>query len=265
MKYTFCNAQTPHNSNREFPAQITTQASDIGITGEALPYSLGSDPFVTCLLFFCFILFIQALKNRKKVILQHLKNIFQYKKRTSLFDESLNSDSRYIVILTIITCILSALCIYKYFINNHQIQSPQPAHTVLLMCTYTGMILIYFIIKRGLYAFINWIFFDKERNTTWMQGFSDLIGGISFILFPFILISIYLNLNFNIYLISILFIIIFAKILLFYKCIKNFFYQIHGFLHLIVYFCALEIIPLLILLKEVNYVNGILILKTLEH
>ena len=76
MKYTFCNAQTPHNSNREFPAQITTQASDIGITGEALPYSLGSDPFVTCLLFFCFILFIQALKNRKKVILQHLKNIF---------------------------------------------------------------------------------------------------------------------------------------------------------------------------------------------
>lgn len=51
------------------------------------------------------------------------------------------------------------------------------------------------------------------------------------------------------------------KILLFYKCIRNFFNHFHGILHLILYFCTLEIIPLLFLWKGLIYINNIFILK----
>ena len=47
------------------------------------------------------------------------------------------------------------------------------------------------------------------------------------------------------------FAIILAKILLFWKCFNNFFNKIHGFFHLILYFCALEILPDLILWKGI--------------
>ena len=59
----------------------------------------------------------------------------------------------------------------------------------------------------------------------------------------------------------ILLVVLFTKILLFYKCIRNFFSYLHGFLHLILYFCTLEIIPDLLLWKGIEYVNKVLILN----
>ncbi len=46
-----------------------------------------------------------------------------------------------------------------------------------------------------------------------------------------------------------------------YKCIRNFFPHIHGSFHLILYFCALEIVPDLFLWKGIGFINNVLILK----
>ena len=68
-------------------------------------------------------------------------------------------------------------------------------------------------------------------------------------------------LNFHIGSIFMLFILVFAKILLYYKGFRNFFSQSYGFLHLILYFCALEMVPLSLLVKGILYINQIVILN----
>ena len=56
-------------------------------------------------------------------------------------------------------------------------------------------------------------------------------------------------------------IIIFAKIALFCKCFTNFFGKIHGLVHLILYFCALEILPDLMAWKGIEIVSNNLTLN----
>ena len=116
-----------------------------------------------------------------------------------------------------------------------------------------------FIIKFNINP--DWIFFDKERNKYWIQTYFDLVSGASFLLFPVVLLIIYFNLGIQTSKTLIIFLLVFAKILLFYKSIRNFFKHVYGFLHFILYFCALEIIPLILFWKGITYINNILVLK----
>ncbi len=57
-------------------------------------------------------------------------------------------------------------------------------------------------------------------------------------------------------------ILIFAKILMFYKWIKLFFFHQFGALFLLIlYFCALEILPCLLLYQGMIQINNILLIK----
>ncbi len=63
----------------------------------------------------------------------------------------------------------------------------------------------------------------------------------------------------NIILKFIKYIIVISKILLLYKCVRRFFNCFHGVLHLIVYFCALEMMPDLFLWKGIGLINRIIL------
>ena len=105
------------------------------------------------------------------------------------------------------------------------------------------------------------MFFDKNRTTIWLESYSTLIYYLGFVLFPFVLLLVYFDLNI-LFLVSIgLFLIIFAKILMFYKWIKLFFDKISSLFLLILYFCALEIMPCLLLYQGLRELNNILVIK----
>lgn len=231
-----------------------------GMQGQPLPYQLRSDVFVTGIILVCFILFSYALKNGKKYVIQRIKELFQYKERISLFDEASASSNRYAFTLTFITAILSGMYIYEY-VSETNLPLIHLATHELLLGIYIGATLLYIAFKGAAYEFINWIFFDKERNKYWIQTYFNLVSGVSFLLFPVVLLIIYFNLGIQIGKILIIFLLFFAKILLFYKSIRNFFKHVYGFMHFILYFCALEIIPLILFWKGITYINNILVLK----
>lgn len=231
-----------------------------GMQGQTLPYQLRSDAFVTSIILLCFVLLSYSLRNGKKYILQRIKDLFQHKERVSLFDEASTSGNRYTFTLTVITSILSGLYIYEYISETNPTLLHFVSHS-LTLSIYIGITLFYITSKWLSYQFINWIFFDKDRNNYWLQTYFNLVSGLSFLLFPIMLFIIYFNLSLHESQILITIILLFAKILLFYKCIRNFFNQVYGFLHFILYFCALEIIPLILFWKGITYINTILVLK----
>lgn len=231
-----------------------------GMPGEPLPYQLRTDLPITCVVFLCFFLIIYALKNGKRYLHQHLKDFFRHKERAGLFDETSNFDIRYPLTLGSISCISASLFIYDFFSKTEQVLYQTIPHAVIL-CVYILCLFLTIGAKALLSQFINWIFFDKERNKTWITAYFDLLAGASLVLFPLALLIIYFNLDFNFSKTFVLIVVICFKILLFYKCIRNFFNHFHGVLHLILYFCSLEIIPLLFLWKGLAYINHILILN----
>lgn len=231
-------------------------ANGAGMQGEPLPYMLRSDAVVSCLIVLCFVLYAYSFSRGKKFILQRLKNLFQYKERASLFDETVGVGGQYISALVFVTSILSGIAIFSYVSEMNPLLLRFVSHSVLLGI-YIAAILTYVAFKWCAYSFINWIFFNKEKNDLWMQAYWGLMSGCSLVLIPVVLLIVYLNLDFDTSKFLLLTTLVFAKSLLFFKCIRNFFYRFYGFLHFIVYFCALEVIPLVLLWKGIACLNDV--------
>ena len=231
-----------------------------GMAGEPLPYLIQSDWIVTTLMFCCILLVSFVVSKEKKYLLQQLKSFFVTRERSSMFDETNVIDTRYTLLLTFHTCILLGFSIYHY-LSNHTPALFETIPHASLLGGLIGSMVAYLSIRCMLYSFINWIFFQKASNSEWMTSFFNLFIWLGILLLPLLLVIIYFDISSQTacYLLGGL--IIFAKITLFWKCFCNFFEKIHGAFHLILYFCALEILPDLLFWKGMELLSNNLILN----
>ena len=95
----------------------------------------------------------------------------------------------------------------------------------------------------------------------WLNTYFNVMIWLGLLLLPLVLLVVYFALSLQTAFYFIVVIIIFAKIALFYKCFVNFFGKIYGLVHLILYFCALEILPDLIVWKGIEILSNNLILN----
>ena len=231
-----------------------------GFDGVPIPYSPRTDDVIALVLLACFFLSSFVLARSKKFLSQQAKDFILHRERTSIFATSTASDVRYLLLLVLQTCILGGICIFNYF-NDIQPRLMEEVSPLLLLGTYILVCLIYVLFKWVLYSFLGWVFLDKNRTSLWLESYSTLIYYLGFVLFPFVLFLVYFDLKI-VFLVTIaLFLIIFAKILMFYKWIKLFFNNIVTLFLLILYFCALEIMPYLLLYQGLRELNNILVIK----
>lgn len=236
------------------------QEVDPGFEGTPISYSPRTDDAIALTLLACFLLSSIALARAKKFLSQQVKDFMLHRERASIFDSSTAADVRYLLVLVLQTCVLSGITFLNYFhdtcpaLMNHV--SP-----LLLLGIYVGFCLAYFLLKWLLYMFLGWTFFDKNETNMWLESYSALIYYVGFALFPFVLFLVYFDLSLTNLVIIGSIILIFTKILMFYKWIKLFFHQLSGLFLLILYFCALEIVPCLLLYQGMIQMNNILLIK----
>ncbi|MBQ0049431.1 MAG: DUF4271 domain-containing protein [Bacteroidales bacterium] len=119
----------------------------------------------------------------------------------------------------------------------------------------------YHTLRRLLYSFVNWIFFEPPQRRQWTDAFSFLLvleGGVMLALFGFALNSAW---NFeNTLIVGLVGLGILRFLLLCYS-FRIFFLKIYGILHLFAYLCTLELIPLFFLWKILGILSENLIVK----
>ena len=84
---------------------------------------------------------------------------------------------------------------------------------------------------------------------------ADFLKGNNIVL---VLLVVYFDLDFALAQTSFLFTFLFIETLLAYKCFCIFFGYAFGWVHLILYFCTLEIAPLVILWRSLHVLTGYL-------
>ena len=231
-----------------------------GMKGEPLPYLLRTDWVVTSLLFLCIFSFCYFMSKEKKHLQIQFRSLFTTRERASLFDDATGTDLRHTIGLILHSCTLLGVCIYYYFSQTAPEVLHQGGHLTLLG-SFIGLSVVYLITKWGVYQFVNWLFFEKNKNSSWTNTFFNVVVYLGIFLLPVVLLVVYFDLSPENSLYSMAAILILAKILLFWNCFNNFFNKIHGFFHLILYFCALEILPDLILWKGLIILTNKLILN----
>jgi hypothetical protein len=109
------------------------------------------------------------------------------------------------------------------------------------------ILFVYAFLKYPLYTLVNYTFFNGKNNGQWTHTMLILSAIEGALLFPAILFQSYFDSSPQYIIFYAVFVLVLVKILTFYKCYVIFFRKNGLFLQIILYFCTLEIIPLLAL------------------
>ena len=231
------------SNNTMYHPELSTER--IGTSGTPIPYSFQNDSFVTGILIICFLLITFVLSRISDFLLRQAKHFFSTQKSEQTLTET-GSEIKFQFLFLFITCLLYALLYFFYtthFIANTFIFSSE----YILLVIFSGAIISYMVIRMLLYTIVNNTFFTNKKNLQF-QGSLLLITSLEGVaLFPLVLLMAYFQYSLQNAIIYTVTILIFAKILTFYKSYTIFFNQKGGFLQIFLYFCALEMIPLIVL------------------
>lgn len=232
-----------------------------GFDGVLRPYQLMQDEWVTLLVLLCFAFLVLIQKKIRTYVSEQAREFFLPSRNITKKDKiSTNSERLIPWVMMLLICIMGGLSVYMYN-QNRQIFFLGQMSPYQLIGLYTGIWAAYFLVKLLLSGFLNWIFFDREKKLKWRKSVFFLFTVEALLFFPLIIITIYLNLPPHIPLQIAFILVIFIKILHLYKTFLIFFPKFHGTLHLIVYFCTLEIVPLMAVFMALIRVTDIVLVK----
>ena len=228
-----------------------------GFSGVLLPYSIRTDDLFTFVLVGVFFLYAFLYMKCRKYLLYQSRIFFRDRSRSGSFIDAALVDVRYLVALFFLACISIGMTAYNIVMQVFPglLGLPSPA---LLLSGLSGGILLYLCFKMLSYLIVGNVFFGRSAVSTWMDSYLLIIYISGIILYPILLMSVFMGGGavFTIYLSA--FLLILAKILIFCKWIKLFFANNESLFFLILYFCALEIIPFFILYRGIEKILVIL-------
>ena len=228
-----------------------------GIAGDPVPYTVHADNLMTGLLLLCFIMIVVAFSSVKDFLLHQFKSFFYFSRDVSSEVSETAVEFRFQFFLVMLASLLISLLFYFYTLyyigETYILRSPY-----YLILIYWGIIMGYYLLKAMLYTIVNLVLFDSKRNKQWMRSFLFISSVEGILMFPIMMINGYFDISVASASVYVLVVLTIIKILTFYKCFIIFFSRNVVKLQIILYFCALEIVPLLFVWSILNATANIL-------
>ena len=226
----------------------------LGVAGDPVPYNIHNDSVITSILLCFFILTVVAYANTHEFMNRQLKKFFYVPNDASLEVIETGTELRVQLFMVLLSCVLLSLLYYLYvihYVGDTFILKSQ----YFLIAIYMVMMVGYFTVKWWLYTFVNTVFFGSKKNKHWLKAklFISSMEGVVFL--PVLLLQAYFDITEKNVVIYFVVVLIFVKILTFFKCYVAFFRRNVVKLQIILYFCALEMVPLLAFWGALDYVT----------
>ncbi len=217
-----------------------------GFTGDLLPYSFRTDNYITGALLLSFFLAAWVLATLRHYLRECLKDMLHHPAHAEALDERTGNERRAQWLMTCITCFLLSILYYDFIQHRSPgLLDDTSPYTVLGIGA--GACFLYYAFKGLLYQAVNRTLFGRRQAQMWSETFqlSLLVQGLALI--PLTLLVVYFDLSYENMLLGFAALIVAVKIPLLFRCFSIFFQGALGCVHLILYFCALEIAPALVL------------------
>ena len=233
----------------------------LGFSATSVPFNLRNNGWSGLCLFLCLLLAVSLVLRLRKIFRELVRNLFfpiPGKMDDPIVDDPLRFSTRLVAVcLFSLSAAMVAFTYTQYDVSYY----PFPETPYILFFVFFVLSLGYFLIRRLMSNFVNWIFFRSEKIFTWQRSYTFLMSAESVIFLIFALVVVYLPVPVNIVRIIALIIVVFFEIVLLFKTNQIFFPKMYGTLHLIVYFCTLELIPLLVLQQVLTYADYLSVIK----
>ena len=228
-----------------------------GFQATETPFRLRHDGWSGVLLLVCLLLAASLVMRLKKKFRELLRDVFfpiSGKKDAPIVDDPLRYSTRLLAV-----CLLSltaAMVTFTYM--QHEVGFyPFPETPYILFLGFVLLWMGYFLAKAAMGNFVNWVFFRSEKIFTWKRVYTFMYVVESMLFLVLALVVEYLPIPHDEVLVLALCVVFLVKILLFFKTFQIFFPKMYGTLHLFVYFCTLELMPLLVLQQVLTYAESL--------
>lgn len=222
------------------------QGGRYGVAGTPVPYSVHNDYVITSLLFCCFVLTVVAFSRVRGFISRQAKKFFRLPNEGSSGINETANELRFELFLVGLTGLMLAL-LYYFYTLNYIAETFVLYSQYQLIVIYLSIIAAYFLLKSLAYTVVNKLFFDGKKNGQWMKEMLFLTAIEGCALFPAVLLYSYFEWDIRKVIIYFAFILLIVKLLTIYKSYVIFFRRKVFVLQIILYFCALESVPLFLL------------------
>ena len=217
-----------------------------GVAGDPIPYNIANDNIITSILFLCFVAAIIGFSRSSRFIVRQAKSIFRQPSENTTEITETAEELRFQFFFVLQTCLLGALIAFLSMRTELADSFTTDQH--LAIAVFFTIILTYFLFKAAAYQLTGWVFFDKKQTRQWMKFMLFSISTEGVMLYPLVMLDAYFNLSINTTLTCVAIIVVLFKILAFYKAFLIFFSKKSIYLQFFLYFCALEIVPLIAVL-----------------
>lgn len=228
------------------------------IAGESQPYLLRTDDGVAGALLLLFISCLMIAVYAKRYLGNTIKHFFEKKRHNTIFEDSDDAQMRGRSLLVLQAAVALGILLFNHF-HAETLSSLERIPTLILLGANIAICYTLLLGKIFIYNSVNRTLFSPEQRRSWHEGYVLILMCAGLLLMPVAILSLYSQIDVNTQLRFVILIGIFCEILLFYKTFRTFFNNGLGYLHLILYFCALEITPYLILWSISTYTNQIII------
>lgn len=236
---------------------IGEHAGRYGIAGDPVPYSIRTDDFLTSILLVFLLLLLHSIRRSARLFRFQARNFFRSMKRNSVMEKESVSDVKYLWFIELHTVLIFSLVFFSY--SKEYISATYITYSeYTLMAIYFSIFLALLLFVHSVEGIVNGVFAVQQQKRQWTTTKTMLNAAMGIMLTPMLLFMAYFGLPVHHTLIYTLCIVIFVKILLLYKCFQIFFNKKSDYLRIFLYFCTLEIIPLIITWSVLHFVANFL-------
>ena len=217
-----------------------------GELGTPQPYSIRTDNVLSITLLLCFVVFVLMLSQVGHAVARQAKNFFF----AHLSDDDAGGataapqPTAFYLFMLAACCFLTGIGLYLYATDGMGCYFAVESQS-LLVALFTAEVGAYFLVKWLACSLVNTVFFGTRKHQQWNSAFLLLTAFEAALLYPLILLLVYFDLDIQKALFYFGIILFLNKILSFYKSWSIFFRRNGRFLQNFLYFCTLEMTPLL--------------------
>ena len=220
-------------------------AAQQGVAGLPVPYSISDDNVMILPLVVGFCIVVALVGYYRNFLVRQYK-LFVYGANGGFAVGKTKEERFMLLLLMLSTCMMMAYAVC-FHLAYHDAFAFSSHSLSVAIATFSASFVAYYLVKWLLYMLVNQTFFGGKKTLQWNEVFQQLIAFQGLLLLPVVVVQALSGVSWTFSLFATAFILILNKILSFYKAYRIFFKGNDGLVQNFLYFCALEITPLLAL------------------
>ena len=227
------------------------------MTGTPIPYFFGNDNLLLAMFLLNSLGISYVFILNGASIFQRIKSLFYYSLNSKPYNNQTHINRFCNIILYSQVILFYSVLAFAQLKYNHGVTSTN--NTYIFWGIYILLFTMSIFAKRVIYDIVNSILFTAQQRREWRISYFFTMQLSGFLLFPLILaILIVPQIPHSTYAIYLTITALICLLMLISRCRKLIFMQKYGFLHIILYLCTLEILPIAVLIKAINELNDFL-------